>query len=224
MRREQPPGQGLARLFRQCLHHMRVVQPVKAVAAVALVEIGAGQREARGKLRLRGMKSGIEARDVRYVGRNAAHLAQHAQAERQMQRRQRPQPLQILLDCVVDPDRHHVARPAMHDAMADAAESLQGVAMAFQPFRRHQKSLGWRRDLRCFRDRLPVHFKPRLAADARHLSLDAQCQPRAENCKFERRGAGVEHEDVCHGSVLDHPPRECTLGLVVLRQGRARPR
>ncbi len=181
----------------QARNHMLITEAVKTVTSVAARVIFARDRQPRRPVGLGRVEGRVETGDVRHAGRQFPHLAQCVEAEGQMQRRQRPQLLQLVLNQVIDADGRDIFRAAMYDAMADASEARRPLSARRKPpgdekLRLRQGGDGSGRH-RCF----AVHFQPRDRADPGNLPLQHRRQRlRREDCEFQRRGARIEDENI----------------------------
>ena len=106
---------------------------MKTIAAIAAIEIGAGQGKARRLIGLRGVESGVETGDLRHFRREPARPFQDADAGRHVQRRQAQQLGEVAFDAIVDDHRARIDIAAMDHAMAERAELAGFMALPHQP-------------------------------------------------------------------------------------------
>ncbi len=110
-----------------------VGQAVKAVAADAFGGERAGQAEFLGERRRVVMKRGVEAGDLRHVGRDRGDRADRGDVVRLVQRRERHQRFERGQHGVVDQHRRRISGSAMDHAMADAGKAGFTADMGGEP-------------------------------------------------------------------------------------------
>ena len=123
MRQHDAPRSGLgARDARELLHQVGIRQPVKAVAAQALVGVAPRQRQQLRHARQIMMKRGVEAGDLRQSGEALRERFRELQFLRQVLGIERTQFLQRLNHRGVEPLRCAVLGSAVHDAVRNGID------------------------------------------------------------------------------------------------------
>ena len=127
------PAAARGSVLREQRGDVLVGQSVKAVAADALLGVAAGQSERLRHGRLRAVKGGIEARDLRQRGRAFRDGPDRRQVVGLVQRRQRNERFELGERRGVDENRAREARAAMDDTMPDGHDAMLAEHAASAP-------------------------------------------------------------------------------------------
>jgi hypothetical protein len=106
----------------ELVQHELIGEPVKAVSADVLAGDIARQAGQLRELRQAGVKGRIEAGDLREFGPANSNRNDAGDIVRQMQRRERDQPVQVGFQLRCDQSRTGAIRTAMYDPVADCGD------------------------------------------------------------------------------------------------------
>ena len=200
------PAGDLGRDLGQALGDILVAEAVEAVAADAFVVEGARQCVAVGVRRMVSVEGGVEAGDLRHLGRDLHREADRREIVRLVQRRERLVAGEPAEDALVDPHRMVELGPPVNDTVADSPK--------LEAFERRQPGagLGDRRGQVGNLGRLIAALddpgagavgRTQAGPDADAVDLPAQAPfERAlsdlEDLELQARRAGVDDEDRVH--------------------------
>ena len=204
---DHTPVGDLGRHLRQTAGDVLVGHAVEAVAAHAFCIEALRHRIMVRQRGVTAMKGGVEASDLRQLGRPRQQRADRRQIVRLMERRQRDQALKLVQHIDVDQDRPVIPRTAVHDPMPDRGRLVPvGFAQPFACYGEGGRDVGDAFGRVGFIDEqsaVGVHgAQPRLGTDAVHLPLDQAREAvvllRSEQLEFDARRTRVEDEDSVH--------------------------